>query len=503
MAWPEAHAAEPGQPGDGRAQQHSLFGEILLMLSPLLFLWPISVAVTHHFASRIANQPYDETLATDVRGVAGRIRQEAGRIVIEHPESMRAALHADSYDVVYFQIVDGAGRLLAGDAEIPRARIPDVADPAGVRYHNAYINGEEVRSAYLELPLSGAQRPLLIQVAETNHKRERLAAQIIAGVILPQLAIVPLAVVLVYFGLTRGIAPLHRLQRQISRRRPGDLAPMDLDSVPEEVRPVIASFNELMARLEENLQAQQRFIADAAHQLRTPLTGLKTQTELALNEHDPQHLRLSLQHISASAERAIHLIKQLLLLARTEAGHESLYAFETVDLESLARAVTQEAVPQALAKRIDLGFENSGWPLRIDGNPALLRALMGNLIDNAIKYTPPGGRVTVRSCAASQAVFEVEDNGCGIAEAERERVFERFYRVLGSAADGSGLGLPIVREIAEMHRATVSLHVPSGPPGTLVRVLFPRQAGLGMPSAATPADAGGEGSKRQHSVSMP
>jgi len=182
----------------------------------------------------------------------------------------------------------------------------------------------------------------------------------------------------------------------------------------------------MMARLEQNLQAQQRFIADAAHQMRTPLTGLKMQTELALSESDPLLVRKSLHQIAESSERAIHLINQLLLLARTEAGHEKLFAFETVDLEALARSVTQEAVPRALSKEIDLGFEDSGWPLLIDGSPALLRELMSNLIDNAIKYTPPGGRVTVRACAESFAVFEVEDNGCGISEADRELVFERF-----------------------------------------------------------------------------
>ena len=176
------------------------------------------------------------------------------------------------------------------------------------------------------------------------------------------------------------------------------------------------------------------------------------------------------------------MINQLLLLARAEAGHEKLYAFATVDLEALARTVTQEAVPRALAKDIDLGFEDSGWPLLIDGSPTLLHELMSNLIDNAIKYTPPGGQVTVRTCAEALGVFEVEDNGCGIDEADRERVFERFYRVLGSDADGSGLGLAIVREIAELHRAAVSLHTSPGGQGTLARVEFPRQ-GVFYPKA--------------------
>ena len=457
------------------ARQNSLFGEILLMLSPLLFLWPISVAVTHHFASRIANKPYDETLAADVATVAKRLYLSDGKVALEHPETVRAALHSDELDVTFFQVLGPSGELLAGDAEIPRATIPDQDDPANVRFHNAFIEGDEIRAAYRYASLPGLAQPVLVQVAETSRKREKLTAQIISGVVLPQLAIVPLAVVLVYFGLTRGIAPLTRLQRQIRNRRPGNLAPIKLESVPEEVRPVIASFNDMMGRLEENLQAQQRFIADAAHQMRTPLTGLKMQTELAMSESDPALMRRSLQHIAESAERAQHLINQLLLLARTEAGHEKLYTFETVDLEALARTTTQEAVPRALAKNIDLGFEDSGWPLLMDGSPTLLHELMSNLIDNAIKYTPSGGRVTVRTCATAHAIFEVEDNGCGIAEADRERVFERFYRVLGSEADGSGLGLAIVREIADLHRATVSLNANPEGQGTVARVTFPRQ----------------------------
>lgn len=469
---------EPSRPARifrSTSKLNSLFGEILLMLSPLLFLWPISVGVTHHFASQIANHPYDETLAAEVRTIAGLIRQVDGRVVVDLPESARALLHADERDVAYYQVIAPSGELVAGDREIPRAPPPDQGNAAEVRFHSAHINDEEVRIAYLYSSLPTLPSPVMVQVGETIRKREHLAAQIISGVILPQLAVVPLAVVLVYFGLTRGIAPLTRLQRHIRHRRPGDLAPIDIQSVPEEVRPVIAAFNEMMARLEENLQAQQRFIGAAAHQMRTPLTGLKMQTELALSEDDPLLVRRSLQQIAASSERAIHLINQLLLLARTEAGHEKLYTFETIDLEALARLVTQEAVPRALAKDIDLGFEDSGWPLLMDGNPTLLRELMSNLIDNAIKYTPSGGQVTVRTSATAFAIFEVEDNGCGIAEADRDRVFERFYRVLGSEADGSGLGLTIVREIAELHRAQVRLLPNPAGKGTLVQAIFPRQ----------------------------
>ena len=457
------------------ARLNSLFGEILWMLTPLLFLWPLSIVVTHHFANQVANQPYDQVLAENVKAIAQLVKLVDGKATLSLPTAVRTLLLAGENDRSYFQVLGPHGELLAGDKIIPRVTLPESLEAETVLFRDEEIDGESVRTAYQFVVLKPQIPPVLIQVAETRRKREYLASRIISGVILPQFALVPLAVVLVYFGLTRGIAPLTRLQRRIHNRRPGDLAPIRIQAVPEEVRPVIAAFNDMMARLERNLQSQQRFIADAAHQMRTPLTGLKMQIEMALAESDPQSMRMSLKQIAESSERAIHLINQLLLLARAEASHEKQYAFVTVDLEKLARDVTQEAVPRALAKDIDLGFEDSGWPLLIDGSPLLLRELMSNLIDNAIKYTPPGGRVTVRTCAESLAIFEVEDNGCGIPEDESELVFERFYRVLGSDADGSGLGLSIVKKIAELHRASIKLRPNPNGKGTLAQAIFPRQ----------------------------
>jgi two-component system sensor histidine kinase TctE len=260
----------------------------------------------------------------------------------------------------------------------------------------------------------------------------------------------------------------------MATRRPGDLSPIDSRRVPEEVQPMVRSFNDVMARLEENLQAQQRFIADAAHQMKTPVTGLRMQAELAMRETDPVQLRRSVEQIAQAAERAGHLITQLLTLARTEASHEKLHRFEIVDLESLAREVTLEWVDAARARQIDLGFEGSEWPSVIDGVPLLLRELLKNLVDNAIKYTPFGGRVTVRVIPAEHIVLEVEDNGIGVAEEDRERIFERFYRVLGTDADGSGLGLAICREISELHRAAISLLAGGSGHGSRVVVVFPR-----------------------------
>ncbi len=472
---------------DGKAF-NSLFGEILdWMLAPLLFLWPISIIVTHNVANSIANQPYDQALAVNVRAIARLVKVEGGHARLNFPAPARQILRADEDDTVYYQVLGFRNELLAGDKDIPSISAPDNVEPDLVMFRDEQIAGEDVRVAYqfLQLVDGAPERLILLQVAETRNKRSTLASRVVTGVLLPQFAIIPIAVILVWLGLSRGIAPLNQLQRLIRRRRPSDLSPISVSGVPEEVRPLIVAFNDMMARLEENLQAQQRFIADAAHQMRTPLTGLRMQTDLALMETDPAQVHRSLVQISQSAERASHLINQLLSLARAEASYEKIYAVERVDLEALLRTMLSDFVPRARQKNIDFGLETTGAPLVIEGNPVLLGELLKNLIDNAIKYTPEGGCVTVRTIATECAIVEVEDTGVGVPEADRERVFERFYRVLGSTESGSGLGLPIVREIADLHRATVSLIPNPSGKGTIAQVVFPRARQL----ADNPASA--------------
>lgn len=460
-----------------KGQYNSLFGEILdWMLAPLLFLWPISIIVTHNVADNIANEPYDQAMAESVRTLARMVEFNGTQPEVRLPAPPRILFRADQEDTVYYQVADQKDRVISGDIEIPWTAPPVRLLPDEVHFRDEVIHGEEVRIAYLfARPEPDPTRPpVLVQIAETRNKRADLASQVVTGVLLPQFAIIPLAVVLVWVGLSRGISPLSRLQALIRRRRQTDLSPISTAGVPEELRPLIVAFNEMMSRLEENLQAQQRFIADAAHQMRTPLTGLRMQTELALDETDPELLHDSLTRIARSTERASHLINQLLTLARAESSSEKIYAVEQVDLEMLVREVALDLFPRAQARRIDLGVEDTGWPLLVDGNPVLLNEMIMNLVDNAIKYTPEGGSVTIRTQATDFAILEVEDTGIGIPEEDQERVFERFYRVLGSDADGSGLGLPIVREIADMHRASVTLKPNPAGSGSIAQVVFPR-----------------------------
>lgn len=481
----------------GRPEQpNSLFGEILdWMLAPLVLMWPISIAATHQVANDIANQPYDQALAERVSAVARLLHVVDGRIQAELPAAARTVLSADEQDEIWYQVHDARGGLLAGNGSVPPPSGDNEPVLDEVRFRDELVAGEPIRVAYQLHKLSPDKVWVVIQVAETRKKRQVLTSRIISGVLLPQFAIIPLAVVLVWLGLSKGLAPLNRLRQTVSERRPGDLSPVNLRRVPEELQPMVLSFNEMMARLEENLQAQQRFIADAAHQMRTPIAGLKTQADLARSETDPEQLRRSVEQIAISADRTAHLISQLLTLARAESSHDKIHRFEMVDIDALARDVAAEWVMIAHAKGIDFGFEGNGWPLLIEGVPLLLRELLNNLIDNALKYTPAGGCATLRVLAAEVAVLEVEDSGIGIPAEDRERVFGRFYRVLGTGVDGSGLGLPICREIAEQHRATIAIEAATGGRGCRVVVRVPRASEAGFIDEARHVAAGSAGQR--------
>ncbi|MDP1653343.1 MAG: sensor histidine kinase N-terminal domain-containing protein [Rhodocyclaceae bacterium] len=472
MAVPE-RVKHPSVFSDPNPALNSLFGEILdWMLAPLLLVWPISIAATHHIADEIANQPYDYVLADQVGQIVRNLKITPDGVTVSLPKAASARTVDDDSDKQYRQVAVAGGDVIAGDEEVPPLPAGSRRAPGEVLFRSGDVMGERVRIAYQLLPLPADARPLLVQVAETRQQRSALSSRIIAGVLLPQFAIIPLAVILVWVGLTRGLAPLTRLQSRIRERRPDDLSPIELRTVPEELRPMVGAFNDMMLRLQDNLDAQQRFIAAAAHQLKTPLTGLKTQVELALQENDGKQLPDYLQRIAAGVDRASHLTYQLLQLARAEASHEKPRALEPLDLDALVREVMTHCVPRALARNIDLGFEEAGAEIKIIGVPLLLREMIDNLVDNAIKYTPSGGHVTVRLHAFSDPVLEVEDSGIGIAGEDRQRIFDRFFRALGTDAEGSGLGLAIVREIADLHRAGIEvLDNPQGQ-GTLIRLVF-------------------------------
>ena len=450
----------------------SLLGEVLLwILILLLFLWAIAVVMTYQVADSIATRPFDEALTERVERLSTCVEGGGKRLKFVCDEQSPNWPRPDSRDRAFFLVLDADGRRLAGDAEFPPLGTTDPPETEAVQFRDDVINEEDVRIAYRRVETMAGSA--VVQLAETRNKRRALVASIVSGVIVPQFVIVPMAILLVYLALSRGITPLHRLQEELRQRRPTDLSPISVKGIPAEIRPMLTALNDVMIRLEENLMAQRRFIADAAHQLKTPLTGLRMQTELALHETDGSALRERLTQAAVGAERLSHLTHQLLSLARAEATTESSDAFQAIDLNELVVSSAREWGERALAKGIDLAFEGSERPALIVGSRFLLGELISNLLDNAIKYTPRGGYTVVRLRESDGWRLEVEDSGPGIPLAERHRVFERFYRILGSGTEGSGLGLAIVQEIAELHRAVIRIDDGAAGVGSLVSVTFP------------------------------
>ena len=470
-------------------EQRSLFGEILdWMLTPLLLLWPLSMALTWLVAQDLANEPYDRALTRNAQALAQLVGVENKRVVLTLPRAASEILSADEADIIYYQVLGARGEYLTGERDLPLPPDDDPPPSAEVRLRDDELRGLQLRVAYtwVTVPIQGAA-PVLVQVAETREKRALLATEIIKGVMLPQFLLLPLAVLLVWLAIARSIRPLTALEQRIAERSPDDMSPLDDSMAPQEVAPLVQAVNGLLARLKGSLDAQKRFLADAAHQLKTPLAGLRMQADLALRDsNDPETLRRSLQQIGLSTVRATHTVNQLLALARAESGGAQMVRMPC-DLAALTREVVQDSLPMALDKRIDLGYEGveqGDDGATIEGNPTLLRELVRNLIDNALRYAPSSGAplciVTARVLVAQvdQSVrLEVEDNGPGVPAGERKLVVEPFYRSLGTNVDGSGLGLSIVVEIARQHHARVILgdtHPDQSPPGLRVTLSFPR-----------------------------
>src|SRR5574343_489207 len=465
-----------------RREQRSLFGEILdWMLTPLLLLLPISLALTWLVAQGLANKPFDRALVYNVQALAQQVRVGPDqRAQFNLPQPASEILRADETDLVYFQVKGTRGEFLSGERDLPD---PPSDEERGNSYEVSIrddeMRGLEGRVAYTWIRLdTTGHRPALVQVAETREKRSVLAPEIIKGVMLPQFGILPLAVLLVWLALVRGIKPLSQLEERIRARRPDDLSPLDERAVPMEVAPLVSSVNDLLMRLKDSIATQKRFLADAAHQLKTPLAGLRMQADLAQRQSaSAEDLKHSLRQIGRSSIRATHTVNQLLALARAESSNTVL-THQPCDLAKLTLDVTRDCAPRAIDKGIDVGYDGvePGAPGgTIAGNPTLLKEMIRNLVDNAINYTPSTaqhpGVITTRVLIdpfSRVLALQVEDSGNGIPMAERELVFQPFYRALGNEADGSGLGLPIVQEIARQHHAEIAVddsrpgHTPPG-----------------------------------------
>jgi len=459
-----------------------LLGRILLwMIVPLFILWTVGIVITYFISLNLANSPYDRTLASHLRLLRHEVEQQKISQGVMLSGSARTVLAGSSDEMpTRWQILDANGHMVAGDPRVPTPGNWGY-DIDVVHFRNADLNHQSVRMAYVWGGRDRDGTGFLTVVAEPGEARATLQQEILTGMLTPQLIILPLAAMLAGLGLTQGLEPLSLLQELMRRRKPSDLSPLRDDLAPAEIVPLIDAMNSVLLRLSASIDSQRRFVANAAHQLKTPLAGIRTQCELALREQDPEELKASLHQLITGSQRATRLVNQLLLLARAESiDPNQARTTESLDLAALAEDCTGQWVQTALERHLDLGFEASGEPLPVFGNRTMIRELLNNLIDNALLYTPSGGQVTVRALAVDDDVcLEVQDTGPGIPPEERSKVFDRFYRILGQQAEGSGLGLAIVHEVAEHHHATVAFlppgnHRDPASAGTRLRVSFPR-----------------------------
>jgi two-component system sensor histidine kinase TctE len=431
-----------------------------MLLPPITALLALGAVVAYYPSIEPATEAYDQKLVEIGIALGSHVRVTPEEYRFELPPAVEEVLRADRLDTIYYRVTSPGGLEIAGDASLP-------VSPSDAPAYDATHKGAPVRVVSVQTPCGRSTCTVL--VGETTVKRSQAVRHIVLSSLFPEILIALATLVIVWFGVKRGLRPLARLSEEIKSRSAGDLRPIDAAGAPLETRPLVGALNGLLEEVSAASRSQQRFLANAAHQLRTPLAGLQTHTELALAQPMPDTCRTQLEQVHRATIRTGRLANQLLALARTEPGARSATA--AVDLKGIVGGEADAWVRQSLARDIDLGFELDPAPVR--GDAFLLREALSNLVHNAIEYSSRGGRVTVRTGRRNgHAFLEVEDDGPGISPDERERVLERFYRVPGTPGTGSGLGLAIVREIAASHAA--SLFVAEGTAGGCrVGITFP------------------------------
>ncbi|WP_296264843.1 sensor histidine kinase [Pseudomonas sp. UBA6562] len=451
----------------------SLRGRLLGNLALLLVVLMCASGLSAYWNGReAADTAYDRTLLASARTIAAGLSQRDGTLSADVPYVALDTFAYDSAGRIYYQVLDIQQRLISGYEHLPPPPpgTPRTDDyPALARFYDARYQGQDVRVVSL---LRAVSEPNMngmaeIRVAETDEARESMARDLMTDTLLRLGMLALAALMMVWFAVSAALRPLERLRSAVEERQPDDLRPLPLVQVQRELSPLVHGLNHFTERLRAQFERQAQFIADAAHELRTPLAALKARLELGQRSSDPQQWRQTLTEAAQGTDRLTHLANQLLSLARVEHGARTIAegGAQRLDLTQLARELGMALAPLAHARGVALALEAEA-PVWLKGEPTLLNELLSNLVDNAIAHTPVGGTVVLRVLAP--AVLEVEDDGPGIPEAERERVFERFYR---RSPQGTGLGLAIVGEICRAHLASISLH--DGDNGGLkVRVSF-------------------------------
>jgi len=438
-------------PRDLHAATHSLRRRLLwLVLAAIAFASVLQASSAYRTALQQADTMFDYHLQELARSVHGGVPLARGA-----PD--------DSYD---FQV-----QIWGPDgAEIFRSNAGPLPSQAVLGFSDTTVEGVRYRVYSLQTPEH------TIQIAQDLDARQARARVLALRAVLPVALLAPLLMMAVWWLINRSLAPVERMRRQVAERVADDLSPLPDTGLPEEVRPLVDELNLLFGRVREAFAAQRNFVADAAHELRSPLTALRLQAQALRRTQDGAGREAAVARLNDGIERAIQLVSQLLVLAREEGERGAAVESQRIDLRDLARQVVADVLPQAQARRVDLGLATAE-PVWVQGQPEPLHILLRNLLDNAIKYSPEGGQVDISLAAREgSACLTVEDNGPGVPPAERDRVFDRFYRATDASAAGSGLGLAIVKAIAARHGAGVQLHGSERLGGLKVEVCFPPAA---------------------------
>ncbi|MGA7179777.1 MAG: sensor histidine kinase N-terminal domain-containing protein [Thiobacillaceae bacterium] len=427
-----------------------LLSKLLVFILPLVMVMLIGAyfAIYHYI-----NEAFDRSLARRVYALADQVEVLNGRVVVDLPQSAHDILEFDSTDVLYYRVVGPAGEVLAGTDDFPLPPVLPVTTSDKAFFYDTSVDEEPVRAAAFLMSLSGthALGNVLVMAGETMDKRRRLAGEVIVAMLFPMLLVVLLMAYALSKGVDISLKPIHALRDAISKRSPQDLSPLKVINIPNEIEPLLAEVNRLMADVESLQNFNRHFLADAAHQLRTPLAAFKAQAELALRSVHDEAARATLTGLLTSLDRQSHLVGQLLALSRAESAIKS-EDYSPMDLVRFAREITADWVPRALELGLDLAFEASPDVVEILGDRNSLAEALSNLLDNALRYTKRGDMVTVRvEIRDHRACLSVADTGPGVPEILLVKIFDRFYRAPGNQVDGCGLGLAIVKQIAQTH----------------------------------------------------
>lgn len=423
----------------------------LALAIPLVIIAVASSSLDFYIARQTADSVHDAVLAETVFDLEAHFRAHDKEIVVDLSEEVEAMIRSSAPDTLHFSVQDKSGKVLAGDSGLPEFATPASSE---VFFTDGVYQGENIRAAIHRFQTT--RQELTVLVLETTRKRQASRQRILQAMVWPNAIVITATLLVIWLAVRQGLLPLHLVEREIGSRSANDLREIDPTTHPKEIRPMLKRLNELFGMLREAYAVQQRFIGDAAHQLRTPLAGLQTQIDLAIGERIFDRHPERLARLEEATDRIKHLLSQLLVFARAETALPLLNTFEEVALEEIVEQAATTFLDASLEKQIDLGFEIA--PAHVWGIPWLLNEAIGNLIDNALRYTLQGGVVTVRCGRDGKNCFlEVEDSGTGIPADQMSKVLERFYRVPGSPGDGCGLGLAIVHEIVGLHGASISL----------------------------------------------